>query len=230
MTTTGTYGFNPAGSDLVLSAFARIGIRRTEITAQHMVDADRESNLTQVEISNRVPNLWANELYTQVLTAGTAAYTLPSRLVAFQVAYITTTLGGVSTDRLVYAYSAFEYGAIPNKTQQAPPTSYYLNTVVPPEITFWPVPDDNATYTFKARILRQIQDTGLSNGTTIEMPYRWLDVFVAKLACRLARIYAPDREAMRKQDAAEAWSVAATTDQEQVPMYILPTSISSYWG
>lgn len=228
MATTGTYAYNPAASNLTLSAFARIGIRRTEITAQHMADAEQEANLTQVEISNRVPNLWANELYTQTLTAGTATYVLPPRLVAFQAAYMTTTTGGVSTDRLIFPYSALEYAAIPDKTSQGQPTTYYLNTLIIPEISFWPVPDANATYTFKARLLRQIQDASLISGASVDMPYRWLDVFVAKLAHRLARIYAQPLEAQRKQDAEEAWAVAATTDQEDVPIYLLP-AMSGYW-
>ena len=230
MTTTSTYAFNPAGSNLTLSAFARIGIRRTEITAQHMADADVEANLTQVEISNRIPNLWAKELYTQALTEGTATYTLPSRLVALQTAYITTTSGGVSRDQLIFPYGVIEYDAISDKTQEGPPTAYWLDTVVPPTITFWPVPDGNATYTFKSHLLRQLQDFSLASGYTVDLPYRWLDVLVAKLAYRLARIYAPDKEAARKIDAEEAWVIAATTDKEQVPTYLVPTGISSYWN
>lgn len=229
MTTTSTYQFNPAGSNLTLSAFARIGIRRTEITAQHMADADIEANLAQVEISNRIPNLWSKELYTQALTQSTATYTLPSRLVALQTAYLTTTSGGVSTDRLIFAYSAFEYDAIGDKTQEGPPTSYWLNTVVPPQITFWPVPDGNSTYTFKSQMLRQLQDFSLASGATADVPYRWLDVLVAKLAHRLARLYARDLEMQRKMDAEEAWAIAATTDKEQVPGYIMP-SVNMYWS
>jgi hypothetical protein len=97
--TTALYAYNPAASNLTLSAFARIGIRRTEITAQHMVDAEQEANLAQVDMGNRLPNLFSKETYTQALTESTATYTLPSRLLAFQSAYITTTSGGVSTGR-----------------------------------------------------------------------------------------------------------------------------------
>ena len=213
----------------MLSAFARIGIRRTEVTAQHMADADQESNLVQVEISNRVPNLWSNELYSQVLTSGTSTYTLPSRLVAFQAAYLATTSGGVTVDRLLFPMSAYEYASLADKTTQGPPTSYYLNTVVPPQITMWPVPDDGGTYTFKARMLRQLQDASLVSGSTLDVPYRWLDVWVAKLAHRLSRIYARELEQQRRADAEEAWIIAATTDKEHVPIYFNPT-MTSYWN
>jgi hypothetical protein len=220
MALTGTYAWNPAGGNLALSAFARIGIRRTEITAQHMTDADVEANLVQVELSNRVPNLWLDELHTQVLTAGTATYTLPQRLVAFQAPYISIDSGGTAIDRIIYCYSTWEFSSIPNKTTQGSPTVYWLNMQITPEITFWPVPDDSSTYTFKARMLRQVQDASLSNGLNIDFPYRWIDVFVAKLAHRLARIYARDLEQQRRADAEEAWTIAATTDKEQVPTYL----------
>ncbi len=212
----------------MLSAYSRIGIRRTMLTAEHMSDADVECNLVQVELSNRVPNLWLDELYEQELTESDPTYTLSARLVAFQAAYITTTSGGVSVDRLIFPYSTYEYAAIPDKTQEGPPTAYWLNMQTTPEVTFWPVPDGNATYTFKARQLRQIQDASLKNGATLDMPYRWLDVYVAKLAHRLSRIYAPQFEQQRRADGEEAWTIAATTDKEQVPLYIQPQT-SAYW-
>lgn len=220
MATTGTYDFNPAASDLTLTAFERIGIRATEVTAMHMASALRESNLVQVELSNRLPNLFAKETYSFGLTSGTATYTLPSRLLAFQAAWLSTTTGSTSTDRLIFPYSAYEYAAIANKTQEGPPTAYYLNTVVPPQITFWPVPDDASTYTFRCYMLRQFQDANIKNGYTVDVAYRAIDAWVAKLAHRLARIYAQPLEAQRKADADEAWAVFATTDQEQVPIYI----------
>lgn len=212
----------------MLTAFGRIGIRRTEVTAQHLADAENEANLLQVRLSNAQPNLWTDELYTQTLTAGTATYTLNARLIAIQAAYMTTTSGGISTDTILWPLSVFEYSAIPNKTQQSVPNSYWYNRQITPQITFWPVPDSNATYTLNLRVCRQIQDVSLVSGATLDLPYRWLDVYVADLAHRLSRIYAPDKEQMRKADAMEAWANAATEDQERVPLYIQPQT-NVYW-
>lgn len=230
MASSGTYAFGPAASSLMLTALGRIGIRRTEVTAQHLADADNEANLVQVKLANRQPNLWTDELYTTSLVEGTATYTLNARLIAIQAAYVTTTISGVSSDRLIFPYSTYEYSAIPDKTQEGPPTAYWYDRQITPQLTLWPVPDGNATYTLKMRVCRQIQDVSLKSGTTLDLPYRWLDVFVADLAHRLSRIYAPDREAMRKADAEEAWANAATEDQERVPMYIDPSGMSSYWS
>ena len=228
MVSSGTYSFNPAISNLVRQAYSRIGIRGPQLAAEHMLDAYNEANLVQVELSNRIPNLWLDELYEQELDEGVATYTLNPRLVAFQAPVISTDTAGVTIDRLIYPYSTFEYAAIPNKEQQGPPTCYWLNMLETPEVTFWPVPDGNATYTLKVRQLRQIQDADLKNGVTADIPYRWLDVYVAKLAHRFARIYARDQEPLRRQDAEEAWAIAATTDKEQVPTYIMPQTFGYY--
>ena len=229
MSSTGLYNFNPAAANLTLVAFGRIGIRRGEILTQHMADADNEANLLQVEMSNKNPNMWRSELYTQALTAGTATYTLPARLIAMQAAYITTNSGGTSTDRIIWPLSAFEYAALPNKTTQAPPTTYWYNRQITPTITLWQVPDSAATYTLNLRICSQIQDASQASGTTLDMPFRFLDVYVAGLAHRLARIYAPDKEIARKQDYMDAWVNAASQDtDDQVSLYVVPAT-QSYW-
>ncbi len=212
-----------------MTAFGRIGIRRPEITAQHMADAENEANLVQVKLANLQPNLFTDELYEISLVQGTETYVLPARMIAIMACYMTTTSAGVSTDRIIWDYSTFEYSAIPDKTQQGVVTSYWYNRIVPPELKLWPVPDGNATYTLKLRICRQIQDVTIPGGVTLELPYRWLDVFVADLAYRLARIYAQDKEAMRKQDSTDALNNALVEDQERVPMYVTPIGMGGYW-
>lgn len=229
MTATGTYNWNPAASNLTLTALGRIGIRRSEITAQHMADVDNEANLLQVEMSSRVPNMWRQEIYSITLTEGDAEYDLPTRTVGIRDVYMSTTSGGVTTDRVIWGLSASEYDALPNKTLESVPTSYYCQKNVTPTLTIWPVPDGSATYTFKVRIMTQIQDASQVSGYTLDMPYRWLDVYVAGLAYRMSRIYAPDREALREKDYEKAWANAASQDVEDgVSIYLSP-SFSGYW-
>lgn len=229
MTTTGTYSWNPAASNLTLVAFSRIGIRRTEVTMQHLADADTEANLLQVEISNKVPNLWKQELYTQTLTEGDSSYDLPSRTIGVRDAYMTTTVNGVSTDTVLFALSTFEYDAQANKTLEAPPTSYWVSKTLTPTITTWPVADGNATYTLNLRLMTQLQDASLVSGTTLDMPYRFMDVFVSGLAHRLSRIYAPDKEQMRKMDYLDAWANAAQEDTEDNVGLVVAPVTSMYW-
>lgn len=230
MASTGTYNFNEAASGLMLTAFGRIGIRRTAVQAEHLQDAFIEANLLQAEFSNRQPNLFQDELYTVSLTAGTATYTLPARMTNIQVPYLTTTdSSGNSFDRVLFPYSTYEYGAIPDKTQQAPPTAYWYNRSNPPQIVLWPVPDDNATYSLNLRILHQFEDVNFSGGTTVAAPYRWLDAWTSGLAARLALIYNPAIVGMMDAKAERAWTIAATQDAEDVPLYITAGGMSGYW-
>lgn len=231
MTTSGTYTFaTSAASGLTLVAFSRIGIHRTEITAQHLSDAATEANLLQINIGNNQPNLWKTVVQTQTLVEGTATYNLSATMIAIQDVYLTTTSGGTSTDRMMFPLSLYEYDSQPNKTAQAPPTSYLINKIIPtPTITFWQVPDGNATYTANIRYLAQSQDASQVSGTSLDMPYQYLDAYVAGLAHRLSRIYAPDKEQMRKQDYHEALDAAQRTDtQESTNLYIAP-SFQSFW-
>jgi hypothetical protein len=223
MTSTGTYAFNPAISNLTLLAFGRIQIRRTEITPQHLADADLESNLTQQAIASRQPNLWRQEVFEIDLAQADEEYDLPARMIAIRDAYISTTINSVTTDRVVWPLSPSEYDALPNKTQQAPPTAYLVTKLMSPTVKTWPMADADDRYTLKLRMLSQIQDASLRSGVTLDMPYRALDIFVAGLAHRLARIYKPELEAARKQDYADAWSDFSNTDVEDgVPMYVSP--------
>jgi hypothetical protein len=73
-----------------------------------------------------------------------------------------------------------------------------------------------------------MQDANLSGGETPDIPYRWLDALCAGLSHRLARIYAPTLEQLRKADADEAWKVAATQDTENVPLVLAPNLRSYY--
>lgn len=223
MTSSGLYNFDPSAAEFVLNAYSRIGLRREQLTAQHLSDAALECNLINTSWSNRGPNLWKTELITQALTEGTATYVLPRRIINFMAVYLTVDQGSGSTyDRILSPLSTFDYASIPNKTTQAPSTSYWWERVPTSQITMWPVPDDTATYTLNLQAIVQIEDVSLPSGTTLNLPFRWLDAFTASLAHRLARIYRPDMEAIRKADADEAWTIAATEDIEYTPMWILP--------
>jgi len=212
-----------------LNAFGRIQIRRTELTQQHLQDAATEANLVQVEFSNRQPNLWLSELYTVSLDPSVATYTLPARMVSPMAVYMTTEdSSGTTSDRILFPISTFEYAALPNKTTEAPPTSYWFNRQATPQITLWPVPDDASTYTLNLRILSQPEDANLPSGVTPDVPYRWFDAYTAALAARLASIYNISIEDKRKADAERAWQIAANEDIEYVPTYVIP-QIGGYY-
>lgn len=223
MASSGTHSWSPSAGDLTLQAFRRCGVKRADISAEHLMDAAAEANLLQVEFSNKQPNWWTAETYSVELTASQATETLPERIIAPLAVYISTTSGSTTTDRIITPLSTEDYHALPNKDQEGIPTSYWFDRQITPEITLWPVPDDATTYTLKIRALARPEDVVLKNGTNLDMPYRWLNAFTSGLTFRLAVIYAPERAPALKALADEDWRVAAKEDREvDVPVRVRP--------
>lgn len=228
MTSSGTYSYSPSYGSLTLDAFDRLQMPPTSLLVEHLNRAAAETNLLLASWSNRQVNMWKTTAQSVPLLQGATTYTLPSYTVAILAAYITTTSGGVTTDRVIMPVSTVDYAGIPNKGIQAPPTTYWFNRQIAPQVNLWPVPDSGGPYILNLQTVTQMQDAGFASGQTPDLPYRWLDAFVAGLAYRLARAYKPALEAIRKADADEAWGIAANQDVENVPVYITP-ALSSYY-
>ena len=138
--------------------------------------------------------------------------------------------GGIATFAEEIARASADLGHEVEVWAQAAPTTYTIFKTIPtPTIKFWQLPDDSATYTAHVRMLSQVQDASQVSGASLDLPYTYLDVYVAGLAHRLSRIYAPDKEQMRKQDYMEALAAAQNTDtQDSTSIYIQP-AFSSYY-
>lgn len=225
-TTSGSFSFAPSLGETVLTAYARIGVRRAEIEQSHLDDAKQEANLLLAKLSNTQPNLWSVDLQALPILQGSATYTVPAETVMILDVFIR--YGSPTTDRSIYPISRSEYATYPTKSLQAFPTVFWFDRLISPTITLWPTPDGNGPYTLYYYRVRQIQDANYINGQNIEIPYLWLDAFTAGLAYRLARIYAPQLEGQRKTDADEAWQIAATQNVENINLVISP-GLSSYF-
>lgn len=226
--TSGTFTFNPTGGEFILNAFDRVQIRPTEITQTQMSRAIMELNLALVRFNSLPgPNLWAIDLQTQTLTAGTASYNVNGETRMILSGFIRYSTSP-TLDRYVYPIGRDEYAAITTKSQQGFPSQYWFDRTIAPTVTFYLVPDSAYTYQFMYYRVRQIQDAQVLNGQNLELPYRFFDAITADLAHRLARIYRPELEAARKLDRDEAWAIAAGDDTEWVPMYV-QVGISGYW-
>lgn len=222
MTTSGTYAFNLSNADILIEGFSRCGVRRSSLLAEHLADGRVAINLAMVKLSNLIPNLFAEEQYTISLVAGTTTYDLPARSVMILSCFLRTGSGSSQQDRIMWPVSEFEYASFPNKNGQGFPSVYWFNRLASPQLSFYLTPDDSQTYTAYLQIARQLQDANLTGGETPDVPYRFLDALCADVAHRLSRVYAPEKEAIRKADADQAWAIAATTDVENVPLIIQP--------
>ena len=229
MSSSGTYNFQATNGQLLISSFERIGVHAPSLRQEHMVTARQELNYLFVEFSNKGVNLWKVTLTSLPMVSGTATYSVPANIIMILDAYISVNQGSSNqTDLYITPVSRTEYASYANKQTQGRPTSFWLNRQINPIITMWPVPDSNVPYTLNYYSFVQLQDANLAGGETPDIPYRWTDAIVAGLSYRLARVYKPELEAVRKVDAKEAWITAASQDTENISLSLAPT-IKSYY-
>jgi hypothetical protein len=238
MATSDTYSFNPGLGELTLYAYNLIGIRNTALLQEHMEAARMASNMLCSRWSNMGVNLWAVDLVTTPLVTDQATYSVDANTVMILDAYVQNDDSGANIDRIIMPVSRTEYASYPNKEQQGFPTVYWFDRLISssrstgsagPSVTLWPVPNtDNGPQSLKYYRVRQIQDSGLSNGQTVEIPYLWLEAFAYGLAMRLAQIWNPAAVAMIKPMADEAYQIAASQNIETAQQYISPM-ISGYF-
>jgi hypothetical protein len=234
MTTTGTYAFNPSAADVVLNAYRLVGVKRTEITEDHLEDAAFQANLMGVEFTNRQPNRWQMDTETVTLIADTATYNLPAETVAVTAAWLVQDIGnGQTISRPLGPLSAVDYANIAMKQQAGTPISYFFSLLTPiPTITLWLVPNQNPEFTLNVQIFKQQQDTTIPGGYTLDTPYRFLDAYTWGLASRLAVLYPDANRPTLPVDLNTAFEakfrLAAQLDQERVPLRLTP-NFSGYY-
>lgn len=223
MATSGTTAFNLDLVELVEEAFERAGSEMR--SGYDLKTARRSLNLLFADWSNRGLNLWTIEQGSQVLTPGTATYTLPADTVDLLEHVIRTGAGVASTqaDLTITRISVSTYATVPNKLQQARPIQVYINRQATPTFTVWPVPDDSQTYTFVYWRLRRLQDAG-DGVNTMDVPFRFLPSMVAGLAYYLA-LKVPggaERLPILKAQYDEAWQLASDEDREKAAVRFVP--------
>lgn len=238
MATSGTYTFNPSLGEMTLYAYNLIGIRNTSVLQEHMEASRMAANMMLARWSNQGVNLWAVDLVTTPLVTGQSVYSVDPSTVMILDAYIQTNSSGALTDRIILPISRTEYASYPNKSQQGFPTVFWFDRLISdsrstgsagPSVTIWPVPNTTqGPTTLKYYRVRQIQDSNLQGGQTVEIPYLWLEAFAYGLALRLAQIWNPNAMAMLKPMADESYQIAADQNVEQAQQYISPM-VSGYY-
>lgn len=223
MATSGTYTFNPSLGELTLYAYNLVGIRNTALLQEHLEAARMAANLMLARWSNQGVNLWAVDLITTPLVSGTATYPVDANTVMILDAYMSTTTGQQDIDRIILPVSRTEYASYPNKEQEGFPTVYWFDRLLSPTITLWPVPNTTTgPQNLKYYRVRRLQDANLSGAQEVEIPYLWMEAFAYGLANRLAMVWAPEKVALLKPFADEAYDIAASQNVEQAQQYISP--------
>jgi hypothetical protein len=231
---SGTYAYNPPIGDLVVAAYRRVGIHRSEIVTEHLADARTECNLMQVQWANLGPLIYTVDVQTDSLIAGHNVYSILANTVMVTDVYISIPNGdGTTSDRIITPLSRTEYASMPNKLGQGSPTSFWYDRQSASQtVTMWPNPDGTEP-TFSYYRFTQMQDAILTNVATPQIMYLCLDAYVAGLAHRLSVIYPPKaRPDGRPVDyeglATKALNTMFSQLVENVGLYIQPQSFS-YW-
>lgn len=229
MTSSGTYNFSVSNGEVVLAAYERIKIFAPSIRVEHMMTARRELNFLLAEAANKQVNLWKVDKVSVPLINGQTEYAVDAKTVMILDAWITTGTGINASDTYITPISRTEYASFSDKTTPGRPTCYWFDRLIAPTVTVWPVPNQSNNFTLNYYRCTQMQDANLAGGETPDLPYLWIDWFVAGMAHRLCRPYGTiELEKLRKADAVEAWTIAATQNTENVPMTLSP-NISSYY-
>ena len=114
---TGTYTFAPAASDLVLYAYSLIGMRRVDLTTQHYIDASMAANLAMVNLSNHMPMRFGLETQTLLLVQGTATYNLATRTIAARATYIVLVQSSLHTHNHALAHPRRDHHVHSERTE-----------------------------------------------------------------------------------------------------------------
>lgn len=228
MTVSGTTSFDPSIGDITLQAFQMCGVRPTALVQEHFISARMAMNLMLGRFSSMGVNLWKVSLITTPLVQGTASYAVPQDNIVMLDTYIETIDGsGNAIDRIILPISRSEWASYPNKEQQGFPTVFWQDRLISSTVTLWPVPDGTQT-NLKYYQVGQIDDAGLTNGQTANIPVYFQEAVVIGLALRLAVIWAPDRVPMLAPLAAEAYQIAAEQNIETSAFFISP-QLNGYW-
>jgi hypothetical protein len=216
-----TYDFAPSLADVFIAAYGRNQIRRTELAPDHLHDAAMAANLLQVEWANDQVNLWTVELASTPLTPGRAEYDVDPTTVMILAAWIST--GNTpEKDRIITSLDRDTYAAFPDKDTPGSPSQYWFNQRILPVITLWQPPDDNGPYTLRYYRARQMQDAAMPDGIEPEVPYRFLEAYVAGLAHKLSLTWNPGRTAALKPEAMATFEAAKKRDVEKTSLRIVP--------
>jgi len=152
-----------------------------------------------------------------------ATYSIDPNTVVMLDAYVENTSNGSQPiDRIILPVSRTEYASYPNKQQVGFPTVFWMDRLIAPQVTLWPVPDGTSSQTLKYYRVRQIQDAAYTAGQTVEVPYLWLEAFAYALALRLAVIWNAAKVQLLKPLADEAYMIAAEQNVETAQQYISP--------
>jgi len=211
--------------DIFEEAYQRAGLELR--TGNDLRNVRRSFNLLTMEWQNRGLNLWTIASGTQVLTSGTATYTMPTDTVDLIEHQIRTGTGTNQVDTNLTRVSVSTYAKQSAKNTTGKPTQIFVQRLAASvTATLWPVPDSADTYTLS--FFRVVGIDGISSGidgtTTSFIPPRFAPCLVSGLAYYIAmkRPEVANRVAPLKQEYEFQFELAAGEDSDSSSARFVP--------
>lgn len=222
MTSSGLYTYNLNTGGILIEAFDRIEIRPVEITREQMSSAIRSINLDLSTLNNMPVNLWCIDFIVIPAIQGTSSYPLDPKYQLVTDVFARLTQSGVDTDRILLPISRSTYASYPQKQTQGPSSVFWFERLEIPILTVWPVPDGETEDSICCYAMRRVQDIVNDGTQTVDVPYRFLEVVISRLATRLALKFKPEKYALMKSISDEIYQTAYVEDQERADLIISP--------
>ena len=222
MAVSGSKNFELEVTDYIEEAFERCGL---ELRTGYDLDSARRSlNLLLAEWANRGLNQWTVSQTTIDLVAGTASYNLdstnPTAVIDVLDVVVREVNNSTNTDIQISRIGRAEYLHIPNKSEQARPSQYFVDKQITPKIYVYPTPDDSTDKLVVNRLMRM--DDVDSNRDTLQLPFRFYPCLAAGLAYYIAQKRAPERMQFLKAIYEEEFQRAADQDEPRNSFRIRP--------
>jgi len=212
---SGSKDFELDVNDYIEEAFERCGLMAQ--TGYDLKTAKRSLNLMLADWANRGLNQWTIEQTTISLTQGTGNYSLGADTIDILSAVIRRSNTDYSIDRI----SRDDYISIPNKTQQARPSQFFVDRQINPTLKLWPIPENSTDVVVVDKLVRM--DDADTQINTLEIPFRFYPCLAAGLAYYLAIKRAPDRVQLLKAIYEEEFERAASEDRDRASFNVQPS-------
>lgn len=218
MATSGSRDFQPNVAEWIEEAYERCGLEMR--TAYDARTARRSLNILFADWANRGLNQWTISNVSQTLTEGTESYSLNNYVVDVLDVVLRRTENGVATDYQMNSIGRSEYWNIPNKSNKARPTQYFLDKQETPKIYVWPAPE-NSTDIIKMNQILRIEDADASVND-VQVPFRFYPCLVAGLAYYISQKRAPERMEALKAMYEDEFARALAQDESRASLMVKP--------
>ena len=218
MATSGSRAFQPNVAEWIEEAYERCGLEMR--TAYDARTARRSLNILFADWANRGLNQWTISNVSQTLTEGTESYSLNNYVADVLDVVLRRTENGIATDYQMNQIGRSEYWNIPNKSNKARPTQYFLDKQETPKIYVWPAPENSSDIIKMNQILR-IEDADASVND-VQVPFRFYPCLVAGLAYYISQKRAPERMEALKAMYEDEFARALAQDESRASLMVKP--------